>query len=219
MKQLFIIANWKANKSTQEATSWLEKIGSTWQSDLKEVILCPSFTLLHLATDFISEGNLPIQIGSQDISKFDEGPFTGEVSGKLLKDYVTYCIIGHSERREKLGESDEDIAQKVHQAEKYSLKSIFCVQGSDTQVPEGVEIVAYEPIFAIGTGSPDTPQNADEVARQIKEKNPTLKYVLYGGSVNPENVHSFTSRDRIDGVLVGSKSLDPIIFSQIIVNS
>lgn len=219
MKNIYIIANWKANKNTQDATSWLEQIGSSWQSESKVVILCPAFPLLHVVRDFIEEENLPLQIGSQDISKFDSGPFTGEVSGQVLKDYVTYSIIGHSERREKLGESDEDAAQKVTQANKNGLKPVFCVQNAMTPIPYSIELVAYEPVFAIGTNSPDTPENAESIARQIKEKNPNVKYVIYGGSVTPENVHSFTSKDQIDGVLVGTKSLDPVTFSEIITNS
>ena len=104
-------------------------------------------------------------------------------------------------------------------ARENNLSPVFCVQDRDAVVPEGVEIIAYEPVFAIGTSNPDTPENAEEVARHIKEKNKGVSAILYGGSVTPENVHEFTVMDSIDGVLVGGSSLDAQEFYKIIENA
>lgn len=217
MQKLFIIANWKANDL--DALSWFQEVSTTKFPTQKEVIVCPPFTLLEKVSWLIGSKNLEIKAGSQDISKFDEGSFTGEVNGKMLKNTVDYVIIGHSERRDKFAETDEDVASKVLLAKKYDLTPIVCVQNEFIPIPEDVGIVAYEPVFAIGSGHPDTPQNADEVARKIKEKNTNIRDVLYGGSINPENVKSFTEKENISGVLVGSKSLDPVQFARIITNA
>jgi triosephosphate isomerase (TIM) len=154
-----------------------------------------------------------------DISPFDEGAYTGEINGNQIREFADYVIIGHSERRKNFAETDEMLSQKVQRAIECSLTPIFCVQGSDTPIPDGVTLVAYEPIFAIGTGNPDTPENAEAVIKTIKEKNPSVKYVLYGGSVTPEGVGGFTQKPLIDGVLVGGASLLSDKFVQIIKNS
>jgi triosephosphate isomerase (TIM) len=219
MDKLFIIANWKSNKNEQQALEWFDGIGGVeWQTIKKEVIICPPFPLLKLVSETIEEKSIPMATGAQDISKFDGGPYTGEVSGQLLKDFAAYCIIGHSERRKNFSETDEDIAKKISLAKKYNITPILCVQNDQTPVPGGVEIVAYEPVFAIGSGNPDTPENADLVAEKIKQKT-NIPFVLYGGSITPENVHAFTAKSNISGVLVGTKSLDPFEFTKIIINA
>lgn len=220
MKHLFIVANWKANKTTPEAEEWFQTINSlqlTFNKDNKEIIVCPSFTLLPLVRELIVNSQLSIVVGTQDISPFDEGAYTGEVNGKQIKEFTDYVIIGHSERRQNFKETDEMLIKKVLMAQKYLLTPIFCIQEQDTFVPEGVKIVAYEPVAAIGTGNPDTPENAEKVAKAVKEKG--VQFVLYGGSVNTQNVSSFTSMESIDGVLVGSASLDASEFGKIIQNA
>ena len=217
MKNLFIIGNWKSNETTHESKEWISAFPiSHLQSPHKSIILCPPFSLLSEMKQLIEEKKLPIFLGSQDFSAFESGAHTGEESPALLKEFVSYTIVGHSERRKELGETDTLIAQKVSMAKEFGIQAILCVQGKETPIPEGVTLVAYEPIFAIGSGHPDTPENAESVIQAIKETNPQVKYVLYGGSVTPENVSTFTQMPSIDGVLVGGASLDPEKFAQII---
>lgn len=216
MNHKYIIANWKENKTPKEAISWLEKIAENLTTgENKEVILCPSFALLPVVSEVIKRLNLPIKLGSQDFPAFEEGSYTGEESPRLLKEFVSYTIIGHSERRNHFGESDELLREKVDLAMKYDIKTIFCVQDAETPLAQNVSIVAYEPVFAIGTGNPDTPENAQSVSKEISEKANGAS-VIYGGSISEENVSSFMQKDDIHGVLVGSKSLDPDAFSAII---
>jgi triosephosphate isomerase (TIM) len=221
MKKLFIVANWKANKTSTEAAEWFRTINNsqfTFNTDEKEVIVCPPFTLLSTLQSYIEEHKLPFKVGGENISPFDEGAYTGEESAKQIKEFADYVILGHSERRKNFAETDAVIEQKVVKAREANLTPIFCVQGMDTPIPQGVKIVAYEPIGAIGTGHPDTPTDAEKVAKYIKEEK-GVQFVLYGGSVTEENVNSFTQMPSIDGVLVGGASLDAEKFMQIVENA
>lgn len=221
MKKLFIVANWKSNMTRLEAREWLQHfVKRDFEVPVeKVVILCPPFTLLPFLKDYLLEHVAEIEIGAQDISPFGSGAYTGEVNAAQLKEFAEHTIIGHSERRKHFGESDELLEQKVKQALSEDVIPIFCVQDEHTPVPSGVTIVAYEPISAIGTGHPDTPENADRVTKALKEKQPQIEHVLYGGSVTPDDVHSFTSMEHIDGVLVGGASLDAGKFLAIIENA
>jgi len=222
MKPLLIIANLKSNKTLSEAKDWLDEISNlkSQVSSLtnKEIIVCPSFIYLSIFKSFISEHGLPIRLGAQNISRFSQGPYTGEVNGLQIKDFADYVIVGHSERRGTFGEDESVVEEKIKMSIDYNLIPIFCVQNDSDKIPQEVSIVAYEPIFAIGTGSADTPENADNVAKKIREK-ADVDYVLYGGSVTVENVKSFTSMENINGVLVGNSSLDPLEFLKIIENA
>ncbi len=219
MDSLFIVANHKSNKTYNEAKSWLETFGTIDKNLLEEkkVILCPSFTLLEVFKSFLSQNLTSVSLGSQSVSSFEGGSYTGEVNAKQVKDFADYVIIGHSEERKLFNESDEVLTQKVNLSIKYGLTPIFCVQDKDTYIPNGVSIVAYEPVFAIGTDNPDTPENADQVASEIKTQG-SFK-VLYGGSVNLANIKNFTSQSNIDGVLVGGASLEAEEFIKIIQNA
>ncbi len=233
MKKLFIVANWKSNKTEIEAKEWLQKISSpsvlsSGSKDIKydvlsiqdkEVIVCPSFTALSFLKSSITSHKSSIKLGAQNISPFEPGAYTGEVNGQQIKEFADYVTIGHSERRENFGETDEVLEKKVNMAHKFNLIPIFCVQNSDTVIPVNVNIVAYEPIFAIGSNNPDTPENADKIASIFKNKNKSVQYVLYGGSVNSQNVKSFTQMENIDGVLVGGASLDANEFLKLINNA
>lgn len=211
MDPLLIVANLKSNKTEEEAKTWAEELNKASIQN-KEIVVCPSFIHLSTVRKILSPG---IKLGAQDISIFDEGPYTGEVNGKQLKEFVSYVLIGHSERRESFKEDQVTLEKKVNQAIKFGITPIFCVQDENTEIPENVKIVAYEPVFAIGSGNPDTPENAKNVADSIRKKNPNLK-VLYGGSLNSENVRSFTNTQSIRGVLVGGASLDINEFTKII---
>jgi triosephosphate isomerase len=222
MKNTFIIGNWKSHKTKKEATEWLEKLAALFKEEAvsyedKTIILCPPFHLIPLVSSLIHQYQLPLKLGAQDVSPFAQGAYTGEIAASQLKEYVEYVIIGHSERRKYFGESDEIIAQKTKQVQEAGITPLVCVQSSDTPVPEGVTMLAYEPIFAIGTGNADTPEDAEKVLLTFKNKG--IQTTIYGGSVNPENVMSFTNQASIDGVLPGTDSLDPDLFFHIIQNS
>ena len=219
MNSLFIVANLKSNKTYDEAKSWLEVFKTIDKNLLeeKQIIICPSFTLLDIFRSFLSQNNLHVSLGAQTVSSVDEGAHTGEVNAKQIKDFADYVIIGHSEERKLLNESDSLLQEKVSLSLKYGLTPIFCVQDKDTFIPQGVSIVAYEPIFAIGSGNPDTPQNASQVAKDIKEKG-NYK-VLYGGSVTSANIKTFTMESDLSGVLVGGGSLEAAEFIKIIQNA
>lgn len=210
MKSLLLVANFKSHKTVSEAKTWSQEFEKNFKpAPGKEVVVCPSFTALAAFSD------TSFKLGAQDISPFDEGAFTGEINGIQLKEFAEYVLIGHSERRENFKEEDEVLRAKVSQAVKEGLKVIFFVQNALQIVPEGVEVIVYEPTFAIGTGVAEMPENATDIAEKIKDKNPNVK-ILYGGSVTPQNIKEFTELTLIDGVVVGGASLDAKEFAKLI---
>lgn len=219
-KNLWIIANWKSNKTIQEALDWVSIVGPKLEKreDLK-VVVCPTFSAIEEVKKAVLVSNFPLMVGSQDLSPFDIGAYTGEEPAKILKEFVDFAILGHSERRKNFSETDEMVAKKVTQALENQIIPLVCVQGKDTPVPDNCNLIAYEPIFAIGTGNPDTPANANEISKSFKEKYGEDLEVLYGGSVTSENVHSFIKQEEISGVLVGGASLNPEEFIKIVTNS
>jgi len=215
MKKLLIAGNWKSNKTAGEAIEWLGNFKLETQA---QVILFIPFTLLFPLKQEILRLQIPIQLGAQDISPFPDGAYTGEVSARQIKELADWVIIGHSERRKYFRETDEVLAQKVGQAKSAGLHIVYCVPDQETAIPPGVDAVAYEPVWAIGTGKSDTPDNASQVTRMIKAKS-NISVVIYGGSVTPDNVASFVSQEAIDGVLPGGASLDPEKFASLIRNA
>lgn len=209
----FVAANFKVNKDGSEVDAWFRQFGEANVDFPGTIVVCPSMAFISQSSRLIEDLNLPLQLGSQDISQFGLGAHTGEVAAAQIKDLVQFTIIGHSERRAS-GETDEIAAKKVEQALEAGINPIFCVQDENTPIPQGVKVVAYEPISAIGTGNPATPENAGAVAQSIKAKGDYI--VLYGGSVAPQNVASFLSQGPVDGVLVGGASLDVQSFLGII---
>ncbi len=179
------------------------------------VVVCIPFTILSIFRYHIQQLKLPIQLGAQDVSPYPDGAYTGAVSARQLKELCDWVIIGHSERRKYFRETDIVLAQKVDQAKDAGLKIIYCVPDENVIVPQGVDVIAYEPIWAIGTGKTDTPENASTVIETIKKKTGVTS-VIYGGSVTPENVASFVTQPAIDGVLSGGASLDPEKFYRLI---
>jgi triosephosphate isomerase len=222
MDKLFIVANLKSYKNESEAKNWLESFKKIKELNFdlsqKEVIICPSFAQLFSFFSYFSSNNINVKLGAQNVSPFDEGAFTGEVNAKQIKDFAEYVLIGHSERRTNFGESEDMIAKKVEVSLKYGLNPILLIQGHENTIPQQVNVVAYEPVSAIGTGNPDTPENADAVGSLIKSKIRDGQF-LYGGSVTSVNVKSFTTKTNIDGVLVGGASLDAEEFIRIIQNA
>lgn len=228
VKNIWIVANWKSNKTIQEALDWISKVGPQIpKSENLKVVVCPTFNALSEVKKAITVGNFPIMVGSQDLSPFSEGAYTGEEAARILKDVIDLSILGHSERRKNFGETNEMIAQKVKQALDNGITPLVCVQGENTPVAEGCNIIAYEPIWAIstglnntpGSGKADTPEDADKVAGIFKQKYGDEMEIIYGGSVDSKNVRGFISAENIAGALVGNASLDANEFARIVKES
>ena len=225
MKKPLIVANWKATKTIKETVQWiketkpaLEKINSA------DIVICPPFTSLPLVSSLFKDTN--VKVGSQDISKFKKGAYTGEVTAEMLNGLADYSIVGHSERRRLFGEDDDDVIKKVKLLFEYNITPILCVSDllqTDSYISRGEIIIeksekiifVYEPPSAISGGGayrPDNPEDVNLAAGKISEKIGKKIVVLYGGSINPENVNSFLSQKNIDGGLVGQASTDPKVF-------
>ena len=216
-KNIWIIANWKSNKTIAEALDWISRVGpETPRSENLKVVVCPIFTDISEVAKEIQVNGYPILVGSQDLSPFPVGAYTGEEAGNLLKDLVKLSILGHSERRENFLETDEMVEKKVTQATKNNIISLVCVQNTQVPVPEGCKLVAYEPTWAIGSGTADTPENANKISQNLRQLYGEDLEVLYGGSVTSQNIEGFLKQDNINGALIGGASLDPEEFLKII---
>ncbi|NLZ93427.1 MAG: triose-phosphate isomerase [Firmicutes bacterium] len=237
MRTPIIAANWKMHKTTGEAQDFMHELAGLLNKGNLEVVICPPFPLLGLVAEAGSKYG--IFTGAQNMYWETEGAYTGEVSPLLLKDLnVTFVIIGHSERRHLFGETDQQVARKIKAAFAHNLTPILCVgetlqqrQAGETMavVSEQVNvaltgldpsqvrrmIIAYEPVWAIGSGLAATGKDANEVAAQIRKTVAemfSLKVardirIQYGGSVKPENIMEFMQEAEIDGALVGGASL------------
>lgn len=213
MKQLFIAGNWKSNKTVVEAKEWIKNFHATWDSHVT-VVLCAPYTLLAV----LAFEKLSFTLGAQDVSSLPEGAYTGEINAKQLKEFVEWVIIGHSERRSNFGETNELLAKKVVQAKEAGLKVIYCVQNESVSVPKEIDVIAYEPPWAISAVSnwkTQSPEEAGRICQIYKNRFPALP-ILYGGSANADNVVSFISQAGIDGVLSGGASLISEKFANLI---
>jgi Triosephosphate isomerase len=225
MSKCLIVANLKSYKNENEAKNWLEEFGKIKELSLdltqKEIIICPSFTQLFSFFSYFSSNNINVKLGVQNVSPFDEGAYTGEVNAKQIKDFAQYVLIGHSERRTNFGESEQMLEEKVKRAMEVGLKPIFFAQDANATIPTGVKIGVYEPPNAISTvsnGIPDDPNTVLVAAGELKNKY-ILEQILYGGSVDSNNVSDFTSLDVVDGVVAGRASLDAEELLKIIQNA
>lgn len=224
MKKKYIIGNWKSNKNITETEIWFKTFQSLFFQNKKidlekvEMVVCVPYVFLPMAKKLRDEYKLPLELGAQDVSPFVNGAFTGEVSASQIAEFASYVIVGHSERRNNFGETDKLLSEKVKRGREAKLTPIYCIQDENTAIPEGVTVVAYEPVWAIGTGKTDTPDNANRVAQAVKQKWGG-DVLLYGGSVTPDNIKSFITTEYIDGVLPGGASLDPDKFWQMILNA
>ena len=239
--------NWKMYKTPAETTAFLEKFRPLVEkSEHCEIVICPPFTNLAAAVEAVKGS--AIHIGAQNVGWAKEGAFTGEISGPMLNAVgVSHTIIGHSERRQYFGETDETVLKRTQAALEFGLSPIVCVGerleerecGTTaavlaSQCQKGIAglteqqfariVIAYEPVWAIGTGKTATPDIAADAHRCIraqvrdrfgKDAADAVR-ILYGGSVSPENVKSLMAQPEIDGVLVGGKSLDPVSFASIV---
>lgn len=208
-----IIANLKANKTWDETAVWLDQVGKNLASYGGTAIVCPTMSFLVSASLQVNSAKYRLKLGAQDISSFEQGPHTGEVAASQLAGLCEYVIIGHSERRGNFAETDGVVGRKFENATAAGLTAIFCVQGPDSFIPEGTQVVAYEPLFAVGSGHPDTPQDIFAVAKILKQKGRFT--VIYGGSVTAQNAAAFLKKDLVEGLLIGGASLDPWDFLDI----
>ncbi|MHC5098495.1 triose-phosphate isomerase, partial [Peptoniphilus genitalis] len=241
MRKKYICGNWKMNKTSSEALEFASEINE-FEFNKVDVLIAPSFVTLESLRKNLKD---EIKVAGQNVSQFDEGAYTGEVSTTMLKDIgVEDVIIGHSERREKFLESDEIINAKVKKALEDDLSVILCLGESIEIKEEGREVdfvreellnslngveniekvtIAYEPIWAIGTGKTCSSEDAEKMCREIRniidEKYGEVSQkirILYGGSVKPSNAGEILSKENIDGVLVGGASLKASDFIEII---
>lgn len=233
-----IAGNWKMNKDPAESRILVQKLLElTGDVKDREIILIPPFTSLPIVAELLR--NSRIKLGAQNMYWERSGAFMGEISGLFLKSLgCEYVVIGHSERRHIMGETDEMINKKLKMALEIGLISIFCMGETEKEREEGrtedvisrqlqtglkdIEdqihkmILAYEPVWAIGTGKTATPQQAAEVHKFIRSTVKKQVTILYGGSVKPESVDSLMAEKEIDGCLVGGASLKPESFARII---
>ncbi len=250
MRRPIIAGNWKMNKSNFEAIDLVTLL----KRDLNDVndvdiVVCPPFTALSDVKDVLTDSN--IMLGAQNLYWEDAGAFTGEISASMLKEVgAQFVIIGHSERRQYFAETNDSVNKRIKAALKWNLTPIVCVgenlherennrtfdvvrdhcEGAfDGFSEEEIEkiIIAYEPVWAIGTGKTATPQQAQEVHRFIRELlmrmyNEELARdirIQYGGSVKPENITELMAQPDIDGALVGGASLSHESFVKIVKNA
>ncbi len=248
MRIKIVAGNWKMNNDISQTRTLIKKLidGLKVESTNCGVIICPPFTSLAGANELINETN--IKLGAQNMYAEEKGAFTGEISPDMLKSVgCEYVILGHSERRTIFKETDELINKKIHLALKKDLNPIFCVGETEQereddkteevikrQVTEGLSkvsssdmgkiIIAYEPIWAIGTGKNATPEQAqavhlfirDLIAQNYSQKIANDLIIQYGGSVKPDNAKELLSQRDIDGALVGGASLKADAFIGII---
>ncbi len=246
MRRPILAANWKMNMSSTEVSAFTDRfLPLVADADDVDIAIAPPFTLLDRLANEIA--GTAVQSAGQNVNPEESGAFTGEISAGMLADMgCAYAIVGHSERRALFGESSEFVAQKAAALLRHDIRPIVCVgetleQRDANQALEVVEtqlreslggvasdraeevVVAYEPVWAIGTGRTATPEIAQQVHEHIR-KRLTAQFgeagnrirIQYGGSVKPETVYDLMSQPDIDGALVGGASLDPEAFARIV---
>ncbi len=242
-----IAANWKMYKTVDEAVEFVKRLTEKIDTlEDREVVIAPPFTALYPLKDLVSPSWL--SLSAQNCFWEEKGAYTGEISPVMLKDVgCSYTIVGHSERRQYFGEKNEDINKKLKALIKVGIRPIFCVgerleereagktfEVIKSQIDGGLDgldsvdvakvVIAYEPVWAIGTGKTASPQQAQEVHAFIREHLAMLTNksvaneirILYGGSVKPNNADSLMSENDIDGALVGGASLEVDSFLRIV---
>lgn len=246
-----IAANWKMQKTHLEAIQAVQKLSyllDKTDGEQVEVVVCPTFTALRSVGTLLESDKLPYALGAQNVYPEDKGAFTGEISPVMLAALkVRYVIVGHSERRQLFNEDDLFVNKKVRAVFAYGMTPILCVgetlderdaDGTESKVSQQVRravdnitpeqaatlVVAYEPIWAIGTGRTAEPGDAGRVveviratlAQKFSDTVADAVRVQYGGSVKPGNIREFMAHPQIDGALVGGASLDPEEFALIV---
>jgi len=247
MRRSIIAGNWKMNKSSAEAVEFvLDLKKKIINVDDREIVVCPPFTALSAVAKALD--GTTIKLGAQNLYFQDSGAYTGEISGIMIREVgCQYVIVGHSERRNIFKETNEDVNKKILAAQKFGLIPIVCLgekldereSGSTFNVIEhqflgslkeimdnkiSKLVIAYEPVWAIGTGKTATPAQAEEIHAFIRQllikcygdKAASQIRILYGGSVSPENIGELMRQINVDGVLVGGASLKADSFEKIV---
>lgn len=246
MRTPIIAGNWKMFKTVEQSVSFIEEVKGKAEVEGVESVICAPFTSLPALVEAVKGTSL--KVGAQNMHWEDSGAYTGEISGEMLQALgVDYVIIGHSERRAYFAETDETVNKKVHAAFKYGITPIVCVgenleereAGKTKDVCkvqteaalEGLSseqvakvVIAYEPIWAIGTGKSSTAEDANDVISYIRElvadkygREAAYKIrIQYGGSVKPNNIREFMGQADIDGALVGGASLEPASYIELV---
>jgi len=247
MRKKIIAGNWKMNKTVSEAEALSAAIKRELDSEAKvDVVLCPPFTAIAAVSQEVSGSQ--IAVGAQNMHFEPSGAYTGEISAEMLREqFCRYVILGHSERRQYFAETDESVNRKTKAAIAAGLKPIVCVGETleereagqiesviTTQINEGLAgisasdlrsvVIAYEPVWAIGTGKTATPEQAQDVHALIRSLLATLSdqatadaiRIQYGGSMKPANAAELLSKPDIDGGLIGGAALDPTSFIEIV---
>jgi triosephosphate isomerase len=242
----FIAGNWKMNKTISEGEAFVDALQNLPSKDEVESAICAPF--IHLPSLVSKAQNLEVGIGAENAHFEASGAFTGEVSVEMLKDLgVDYIIIGHSERREMFNETDEAVNKKAHVILDSGIVPIICVGESDEERESGIassrvesqvekaldglssrdvkeSVIAYEPIWAIGTGKSATQEDANEMCGVVRKKVASLYdddtaeaiRIQYGGSVKPANIKEYMAQEHIDGALVGGASLEADSFLELL---
>ncbi|MCH5350638.1 MAG: triose-phosphate isomerase [Clostridiales bacterium] len=248
MRKPIIAGNWKMNKTASECAEFVSSLAPQVKSATCDVVLCVPFTDIATMSELCKKTN--IKVGAQNVAWADNGAFTGEISAAMLKEAgAEYVIIGHSERRQYFGETDKSVNMRLVQALKNGLKPIVCVgetlderEGGKTELVNKTQVegafsgisaeaaakvvIAYEPVWAIGTGRTATDEQANETIGYIRSVVKSLygakiadgMRIQYGGSMNAKNVAGLMAQNEIDGGLIGGASLKPDDFA-IIVNT
>ncbi|MCX8026231.1 MAG: triose-phosphate isomerase [Thermodesulfovibrionales bacterium] len=243
MRKPFISANWKMNKTVDESVDFMKAFVPFVKDSLDvEIVIAPPFTSLFILNSLIKDTN--IRLAAQNVFYEEKGAYTGEISPSMLINVgCSYVIIGHSERRQYFFETDEIVNKKIKLARRYELGVIMCIGESlsereagktfdvlKRQVVEGLKdissngiVIAYEPIWAIGTGKTATTAQAQEAHEFIRKELQNIfgdkaqeVRILYGGSVTPENIDDLMACPDVDGALVGGASLKPDSFARIV---
>lgn len=245
MRQSIIAGNWKMNMTPSEAEKFLDEFLALDMDKKGEVVICPPFVDLYPLSKKLE--NSPIKLGAQNVYTEDSGAYTGEVSVAMLKDLgVQYVIIGHSERREIFKESDEFINKKLLKLLSNDLVPILCLGETLEEREAGKEfdlvksqllaclkdvaseevaklVIAYEPIWAIGTGKSASSDDAEAMCKFIRDEVEKLYpgqgeklRILYGGSVKPSTINDLMAKENVDGALVGGASLNPADFEKLV---
>lgn len=248
MRRNIVAGNWKSNELFSQADELINDIAEglrEFDNTDVDVIVCPPFPYLELVGD--ASEDVEFFVGAQNVSKFDNGAFTGEVSAKMLQSMnIDYCIVGHSERRKYFNETNQDVAEKVNKLLEADINPIICVGESleqreagthfeliRSQVSEGLfhldceqikrTVIAYEPVWAIGTGKTATKEQAQEVhafiramlAEKYSDDVAQEVSILYGGSCNAKNARELFAQTDVDGGLIGGASLKAADFIEI----
>ena len=250
-RKVFIAGNWKMNKTAAEAKALCEALKESLAplAGKVEVAVCPTFTSLATAVEVLKGSN--VKVGAQNIHWAENGAFTGEISGAMLKEIgVEYVIIGHSERRQYFGETDETVNKRMQAALANGLKPILCIgetleerEGNKTEAVLEQQLkgafadiceckmdqitIAYEPVWAIGTGKTATPEMAEETHAFIRKTLAALynqeiadaMVIQYGGSMKPENAQALVAQADIDGGLIGGAALKADSFTALVTNA